>query len=80
MLMLLRMLLALDLAAVGCEQFAPSTRMMLPLGGSHLAQLGLILISVVVIDEARTYIRHLRAGRRRRSRLLRRPRDAGRMG
>lgn len=78
MFMLLRMLVALDLAAVGCEQFAPSTRVLLPLGGSHLAQLGLILVFVVVLDEVRTYVRHLRAGqRRRRSRLPRKSRDAG---
>lgn len=70
MFFLLRALLALDLAAVGCEQFSPSTRTVLPLGGSQLAQLGLILIIVVIFNEAQVYIRHVRSHIRRRRRRL----------
>jgi hypothetical protein len=68
MISLLRVLMCLDLAAVGCEWFVPALDRILPLGGSHLAQLGLILIFVMLLVEVQAFRRHRRRARARRAR------------
>lgn len=66
MLALIRLTMSIELLAAACEQLLPHSHLVLPIGGSQLAQLGLILIFLVVYAEVRDYISH-RKRRRTRS-------------
>lgn len=74
---LIRLLLSLELVATGCEQLLPVTQGFLPLGGSKLAELGLILILVVVQAELRAALDEARARRRERLKADHDPASAG---
>ncbi len=60
MIALLRLMMSVDLIAIGIENLVPVAHTHLPLGGSHLAQLGIILIVLVFVIELRDYMRERR--------------------
>jgi hypothetical protein len=68
MIIFLRILLTVGVAAVACEQLVPASRVVLPLGGSELAQLGVMLVVIAVAAEIRAWL-HSRRARRRRAEL-----------
>lgn len=77
MIILLRLVLTLGLAALACEELVPASRVVLPLGGSELAQLGVFLVVIAISVEVRGWLGSYRSRRRRARRAATRS-DGGR--
>lgn len=65
MIILLRIVMTFGLVALACEQLLPASRVILPIGGSELAQLGVMLVVIALLVEVRGWLGNRRARLRR---------------
>ncbi|WP_298743786.1 hypothetical protein [uncultured Brevundimonas sp.] len=62
--LILRLAAALDMLALCCERFFPSLRGLLPIGGDHFTQLGLLtILASLLLEYAEISRRTLRVSR-----------------